>query len=52
LAVQIDWQVWCFPGDDVLFGIASVAQPASGGNIFIRIGSGCSAGASSSGSGE
>jgi uncharacterized protein (UPF0548 family) len=35
---QMDWQVWCFPGGDVLFRIASFAQPAGGGNILIRLG--------------
>ena len=35
---QMDWQVWCFPGGDVLFRISSSAQPAGGGNIFMRLG--------------
>jgi uncharacterized protein (UPF0548 family) len=35
---QMDWQVWCFPADEVLFRISSFAQPSGGGNIFIRLG--------------
>jgi uncharacterized protein (UPF0548 family) len=35
---QMDWQVWCFSGGDVLFRISSFAQPTGGGNIFIRLG--------------
>jgi uncharacterized protein (UPF0548 family) len=35
---QMDWQVWCFPGGEVLFRIASFAQPAGGRNVFLRLG--------------
>jgi uncharacterized protein (UPF0548 family) len=35
---QMDWQVWRFTEDDVLFRISSLAQPSGGGNPFIRLG--------------
>jgi uncharacterized protein (UPF0548 family) len=35
---QMDWQVWSFSDDDVLFRISSFAQPSGAGNPFIRLG--------------
>jgi len=35
---QMDWQVWRFPDDQVLFRISSLSQPSGGGNPFIRLG--------------
>ena len=35
---QMDWQVWCFSEEEVLFRIASFAQPSGGGNPFVRLG--------------
>lgn len=35
---QMDWQVWRFSDDEVLFRISSFAQPAHAGNPVIRLG--------------
>jgi uncharacterized protein (UPF0548 family) len=35
---QMDWQVWCFPGDDVLFRLVSFSKPAGGVNPIYRLG--------------
>jgi uncharacterized protein (UPF0548 family) len=35
---QMDWQVWHFSEDDVLFRISSFAQPSGAGNPIIRLG--------------